>query len=369
MEEIVAVAKAFALEGAFHFVELTFEAVRRNGLGVLRPEVLPFRSMPLCESVAASAAAVALVFDVPQAWGVFDLALTAHIATYLWVETGIDAVAVAVLLFMVPSVSQYALCACLLMVALLMLQPRRSVPIALWLHALFMCFLASARLLSLSVVAQPVLATVCLGAGVEIACEALRRRMYGPYLSAPAYIGFGLEMALWMVTGVQFVDAAEWLKWTPTIHSGLPEELRGARFFCDSKLIRGVRFHTGRVVDDDAVAISIGEWDEIAFAPNAMGFVLALLASLRIPMSLRASVDEAASGARAIGATRLVLFFYELPSSVWLALTEGYAQTSDACMIRGALLLLPTRLTLRRITEALLSWILLRNGMQNGVGS
>lgn len=360
MEQLAAVAKAFALEGAFHFVQLTAEAVRRNGLGILRPEILPFRSMPLCESVAATAAAVALVFGAPAAWSVFDCAITAHVASYMWVETGIDAVAVAVLFFMVPTVAKYSLCACLLMPILLLLQPRRAIPLSLWLHALFVCFVTAARLLS--VLSRPLLATISLGIGIEIACEAFRERMYGPALKPPTRSGFFLQTFMWMVIGVRLVDAREWLKWTPVQSTELPEEVRGARFFCHSRLIRGVRFYTGRVVSPNTVAVSIGEWDEIAFAPSALGFLLALLASLRVPMSLRATVVDS-SGTKALTSMRLVLFFFEFPSSVWRALTESYTLTTDVCMIEGGLLLLPSRLTLRRITEALLSWALLRDGM------
>jgi hypothetical protein len=159
-----------------------------------------------------------------------------------------------------------------------------------------------------------------------------------------------------MLIGVRMVDAQAWLRWKPAMESGLPFDVRGVRFFCNSMLIRGIRFYTGRVVASDTVAVSIGEWDEIAFAPNPCGFVLALLASLRVPMSLRATINEEGT---ALSETRLIFFFFELPSWMWTSLTNSYEQTEDTCMIKGTTLLLPSRLTLRRITEALLSWILL----------
>lgn len=354
METLIAFSRAFALEGAFHFVELTLEAVRRNGITFLRPEVIPFRSMPLCEALASSAAAVALVFRVTSAWRVFNYAMVLHVATYLWVETGIDAVAVALLLFMAPEVTQYALSASILMTVLMTLQPRRTIPRALWQHAFFIAFLASARLLALC--GFEVAATISLGIAVEISAEAFRQRMYGPILQAPEHVGCGLKTIARMLIGVRLVDAQAWLRWKPAMESELPKDVRGVRFFCNSMLIRGVRFYTGRLVASDTVAVSIGEWDEIAFAPNPCGFLLALLASLRLPMSLRATID---SGRTALTDTRVIFFFFELPSTWWNALTNSYKQTEDTCMVKGATLLLPSRLTLRRITEAMLSWMLL----------
>lgn len=354
MDTLIAFSRAFALEGAFHYVELTLEAVRRNGITLLRPEVVPFRSMPLCEALASSAAALALVFHVEAAWQVFDYTMALHIATYLWVETGIDAVAVAFLLFMAPEVTRYALSANVLMVILMTLQPRRTIPRPLWQHAFFIAFLGAARLLVVQ--GYDVAATISLGVAVEISVEAFRQRMYGPILSAPDHVSCGLKTIMWMLIGVRLVDAQAWLRWKPAMHSGLPSGVRGVRFFCNSMLIRGVRFYTGRVVASDTVAVSIGEWDEIAFAPNLCGFALALLASLRLPMSLRATINKENN---ALSETRLIFFFFELPSSWWNSLTNTYEQTEDTCMIKGATLLLPSRLTLRRITEALLSWMLL----------
>lgn len=357
MNEVSALSKAFALEGAFHFVELTLEAVRRNGADLLRPEILPFRSMPLCEAVASSAAGIALVFDVPVAWDVFDVAMAVHVAAYLWVETGIHAVAIAFLLFLVPELTKFALPASLLVVILLMLQPRRVLPPSLWQHALFLSLLSSSRLLAFA--GHPVPATICLGVSVEVAAEAFSQRMYGPVLRSPEGASYGVRAGMWLLFGVRLVDARAWLRWRPAMPSGLPEGVRGVRFFCGSRIVRGVRFHTGRVVSRDTVAVSIGEWDEIAFAPNPLGFCLALLSSLRLPMSLRARMSE---GRDSLLDTRLVLLFFELPSSWWTSLTEGYEQTGGACMVEGATLLLPSRQTLRRITEALLSWMLLEGG-------
>lgn len=358
MDKVVALSKAFVLEGTFHFVELTFEAVRRNGVRFLQPEIIPFRTMPLCEAIASASAAAALVFGVGAAWVAFDYAIALHVATYLWVETGIDAVAVAFLLFMAPEVTRFALPANLLLVLLLTLQPRRALPRALWQHAFFLCFLASARFMALA--GYGVLATLLLGVAVQLAAEAFRQRLYGPTLHAPEHVGCGLKALMWVVIGVRLVDAQSWLRWEPAVASGLPPAVRGVRFFCNSQLIRGVRFYTGRVVAPRTVAVSIGEWDEIAFAPNVRGFLLALLASLRLPLSLRATFDEATG---ALTDTRLVFFFFELPPSWWCALTSSYEQTEDTCMVKGASLLLPSRLTLRRITEAVLSWMLLEQTM------
>ena len=358
MEQLLALSKAFALEGAFHFVELTFEAVRTSGLAFLRPEVTPFRSMPLCEAVAGSAAAIALVFGVSNAWLVLDYAMALHMAAYLWVETGVDAVAVAFLLFMAPEVTKFALAINLLMVMLMMLAPRRTLPVALWQHAIFICCLTSVRLLAQA--GCKVAATIALGVAVEVSADAFHRRMYGPTLRAPDHVGFGRETIMWMLFGVRLVDARAWLRWKPRVESGLPAKVQGVRFFCKSSLIRGVRFYTGRVVAKNTVAVSIGEWDEIAFAPNSSGFLLALLASLRLPISLRATIGEGGSSLRD---TRMVIFFFELPPLWWSALTNSYEQTDDTCMVEGATILLPSRLTLRRITEALLSWMLIRDAI------
>lgn len=354
MDTLVAFSRAFALEGAFHYLELTLEAVRKNGLTFLRPEVVPFRSMPLCEALASSAAALALVFQIETAWKVFDYTMTIHLAAYLWVETGIDAVAVAFLLFMVPEITQYALSANILMVVLMTLQPRRTIPRPLWKHSFFVTFLALSRLFAVQ--GYHLAATISLGVAVDVASEAFRQRMYGPILCAPEHASCGFRTCMWTLFGVRLVDAQAWLRWKPAMQSGLPADVRGVRFFCNSTLIRGVRFYTGRVVAPDTVAVSIGEWDEIAFAPNPCGFALALLASLRLPMSLRATVN---ADGNALTETRLIFFFFELPSSWWSSLTNSYRQTEDTCMIKGATLLLPSRVTLRRITEAILSWMLL----------
>lgn len=354
METLVAFSRAFALEGAFHFVELTLDAVRNNGVTFLRPEVVPFRSMPLFEALAGAVAALALVFRIAAAWTVFDYTMALHLATYLWIETGVDAVAVAILCFMAPEVTQYALSANILMVVLMTLPPRRTIPHTLWQHALFVAFLAFARLLAVQ--GLEVAATISLGIAVEISIEAFRRRMYGPILRAPGHVGCGLKTIMWMLIGVRLVDAQAWLRRKPVMESGLPKDIRGVRFFCNSMLIRGVRFYTGRVVASDTVAVAIGEWDEIAFAPNPCGFLLALLASLRLPMSLRATIDDERT---TLTDTRLIFFFFELPPTWWNALTNSYEQTEDTCMAKGTTVLLPSRLTLRRITEAILSWMLL----------
>ena len=60
---VLAVLHAVAFEGGFHFVQLVVEGARRSGVGVLLPEVLPFRTAPLFEAVACGAAAVALVLE------------------------------------------------------------------------------------------------------------------------------------------------------------------------------------------------------------------------------------------------------------------------------------------------------------------
>ena len=355
MEHFLAVSKAFALEGAFHFVEMVIEGIRRHGLKILRPEILPFKSMPLFEVFAGTAAAVATVFDVQTAWYFFDAALALHFAAYLWVETGIDLVATLLLTFIAPQMSRYAMSACLFMVTMILLQPRCTIPRSLWQHSVFIVLLSASRLLY--AIEQRLAAIICVGVAVEVAVAALSRRIYGNMLRAPSRIGFWLESIMWTFVGVRFVDAAAWLQIKPAVSSDLPENTRRALFFCNSQLIRGVRFYTGRVVDDDTVAISIGEWDEIAFAPNAYGFILALLASLRLPMSLRATIDQTKTH---ISNTRLVFLFFELPESLWTRLTESHEATNDACMQKGGLLLLPSRLTLRRITEVMLSWLFVK---------
>ena len=353
MDTAIAIVEAYALEGAFHFMELTFEVIRRSGVSVLVPEVFPFRSMPFADSAACSAAAVALVLRMPSAWRVFDVALAIQVASYLWIETGVDLVAVVVLFLLDPTVSQYSICASMLLVTVLMLQPRMTVSSALWKHSLFMCFLCSARLLSF--VGYTMLATITLVFAIEVACQALCERVYGRSLCSATHIGFGFRTFVWYAFGVRLVDAAEWLKQVPIVESGLPIDLRGARLFCKSPLVRGVRFYTGRVIDTHTVAITIGEWDEVAFAPNVLGFALAVLASLRIPISLRARINCKQD---TIIETKLILLFYELPSSIWYRLTSAYEPTDSVCMAKGTTILLPSRTTLRRITGSVLSWVL-----------
>lgn len=355
LEFVRATSRAFVLEAAFHFACLTIEAARRLGVvKAIQPEVYPFRSLPPVEAAACCAAAVGLAID-PSAWWAYDVAMLVHLASYLWVETGIDVVVITVLvLAATPSLLVYAQLGVLAIavtgVAALLSQQRLP-PFALWMHAAMLLLLTAARVLART---HPLIALIFGGLAAEVACEAFRQRTHGRWLRAPTTVSYGLATLLWMTVGIQVVDARDWLGFTPNAPSGLPEAVRGNRLFCGSRVVRGLRLHSGRRVSEREVAIAVGEWDELCFAPSLGGFVLSLLASIRVPFSIRAAVEPDEGGTLRLTCVRPVVCFFELPPSAWDAMA---APTGDQCMLEGACVLVPTRLTLRRATEALLSWV------------
>lgn len=343
------------LEGTCFYGQIVVEAVRWNGLAAITPDVLPFRSSPLTDVAVYAALTLssgAFAEPIPHAFVFAAVAL--QVASFLWVEVGTDVVALMLMVFLIPQALSYALHASLGMCTLLMLQPRLAVPPALWFHTLNVALVSASAFAHARGATLWSLATAIVG--VELAIFAYVIRVYGARVMPAAGTAAWKFVLFNVLLGVKLQDARQWMRTRPITRSGLPEPIRRTHYFCESTLLRAVRFHYGRVASDGRVALWIGEWDEVAFANNLPGFVLALVFSLRIPISLRA--DVAADGA-SLENIRLVVCFLETPVWVWTWLTTQWRTTDSSCMLDGQNVFVGNRALLRRLTKLVIGVLML----------
>tara|TARA_B100000683_G_scaffold198194_1_gene191321 strand:- start:4268 stop:5365 length:1098 start_codon:yes stop_codon:yes gene_type:complete len=347
------------LEGIAFYSQMIVENARWNGAKNVLPHVLPYASSPLTELMVIASAGALYALQTDLAMTAFSVSMAAHFGTYVWVETGLDAVSLMLMIFLVPGAGSLSPHAYMLLLVLQLLQPWRQITMDLvfgFLQAV--CVIASMFLYhttQLDDIYRVDGAILLCIVALELAAFGYVRRAHGPR-AMPSPKNKTLHFVLFnLILGVKRVEASQWRNAEPVSRTGLPESARGVAYFCNSNLIRAVRIHTGRVAPDGRVSIFVGEWDEMAFALNPMGFVLALLFSLRLPLSLRATLDEGGE----LSDIRLVVFFVETPRFVWDYLTTQTRSTDDSCIVDNRDVFVGGRMTLRRVTKLIVSFLLL----------
>lgn len=348
---IFSLAVGSLAESNLYFLQLIVDAMRWGGSGSLMPGVSPFKSSPVFELLAHASLLLSAGFDGPD---LFPYAMLGMFSSYVWTETGFDAIMLIAMLLLLPGAINYAIHAFMLLVALQLLQPRRHIPRELWIATAQMPLLVAAYAFQRA--GHPFLTVVLAWLCSEIASYYYAERAYGPCVwPAAKKTPMWLALLITLVFGVNHVDARAWHAQAPTQPSTLPAEMHTITYFCNSRIVRAVRIHTGRVIDERTVAIWIGSWDEMAFARTVWGGLASLLFSLRLPLTLRARL---ADDGTTLEDVRLVAFFFETPPCVWRFLTRTWSSTDDSCVMDGDDHLVASRTSLRRVSKLVISGLL-----------
>lgn len=339
----------YAAASTFCLVQLLFECVRLHGLqSFLAPSIFPFHASALTEVLMTITATLALCTAPPSHqdswWSLFQVLSTLQIFAFLWTESASEWAFVLLAATLTEHWLPYAPCAWLAVSLVVVARADvsrdhlRSTAVALLQVAGW--YVANHA---------PIWACVAFVLSAQLTIETLHLRTFGALPERYAGISNAKHIFLENVIGVRCVDAVAWHNHPSAAPTVLPPELRGARWWCDARVLRARRLHTSRTVGGD-VQLPLAYWDEVAFAPSPMGTLACFVAGLRLPITTVARLEtDATTGHVVLRQKAVVFLLWPLPTAVRFeqSLSPGGPCPGHSCV------LVPTRLTMRRVTELL----------------
>ena len=348
----IASVTAFAIETTFMMLQLTCESFRVGGVRSLTPSVAPFRPFTLAEAASNVFVLFAIMSD-PWWWDAFSVTCAVQVAGYLWSETSGEWSVLVLTLIFVPGALKYAVDIYLLLCAILVSHGKTGAQEIR--QACTAMFQLGAWMLSKR--EGGVFSFLMAGIGAELAIFSLHRRITGtpPALKdGPPWI---VHMLLIYVAGMRYTDARSWHEHVPSTPSCLPEEVKGCTWRCQtSSSVVARRIHSSALLEDGTVLLPF-YWEELAFRPTLRGGLLCLLCGLRLPITVRAKLVSINASLQ-LKQTDVLVFGWVLPEAVSSAFEDSLVPGERCPTVE--VVLTPTRLTLRRVTELILTISLLR---------
>jgi hypothetical protein len=354
---LLVVACAWMLGAYFHLLGTLIEGLRMRGWAIVIPELYPFRSLPVLECCILGVHVYELVIWENDLGSTFDTLVIALVLVYTWLESSLDVVGVFALLFATPGALDYSLVVWQIFLIALLLQPQVKISDELWyFSSLLILTTLSRKLTFFSSPTQPWPFLLCALA-IEVSAYSFRRRVFGYNPEYTASVPLWWATIVRRVTGIRIVSVDSWLGNNNDVPSALPPAVRGVVWYGGENVVQARRLHTARKIDDFTYAVPVAEWDEIAFSATGVGFLYAVLSSLRLPSSIRIKMN---ADKQTIASVFLVVLFLKctngISESILGPLHPRHAlvttQTDDR-VPTPTCVLIPTRLTLRRVMELL----------------
>mgnify|MGYP007047360626 CR=1 FL=1 len=343
---------AYSLETTFMMLQLTMEAFRVKGGAYLFPSIFPFRPFILAEAASNVSVILALFWNDTWWWSVFSVICSIQIAGYLWSETSGEWAVLSVTTIFAPNALQYAPDAYLFLCAILVLNSGRMRSQEMRQALTAVSQVGSWMLMrSGHIIPSYLLA----GIGAEMAIVSLHYRITGPPPTLSSDISRPVHAFLLYVCGIRYTDSESWHRHVPNTPSCLPDDLKGCTWRCESRSIVARRVHSSvclEVEEGEEVIMLPFYWQEVAFAPTLRGCILCLLTGLRLPITVRATISNR-DGERYLRQTEILVFGIVLPRSISTRFENGLLPGERCPTVKAVLT--PTRLTLRRVTEVMLT--------------
>lgn len=345
---------AYTCASAFHLCQILVENVRLHGARDLVPSVCPYQPSLLGETVLSSVTALALFASNGGFWwSLFRMACGAQVVATIWSETASEWALLYVAHLFMPSSLTYAPVTWALVNVVggccrgITLCPVSAASVAVSQVIGFHLFLGG----------RSFLACFFFMLASEVAIARAYLRSFGNPPKRYEGVPLAWHVLLEYVVGLRCVDAISWHEHSSSAPSCLPEAVRGSQWRCKATVLRARKLHTSRVVEN-GVQLPLAYWDEVAFAPTAAGAMACCLVGLRPPFTIVAEVVEEGESVHLIQ-KEVVFLLWPLPSVVTQyfrgTLSPGRPCPSEKCVF------VPTRLTLRRATELLLTIFFLRH--------
>lgn len=350
---LVATLMAYVASTAFHMIQLLARIYVKEGVEALAPTVLPFRPCAVLDVLLGIFMSLAIINSDDGQWLYIPWLSALQIVAFVWSEKAVEWASILFAMCFVPDL--LALSPLGWIFLNIVLAARKNGRNGEAVSAVAACIQMAAYFLRPNMVQS----AICCCLSAEMIIYTLRNRLNGVVAERYQGIPYVTHLILEYIIGIRCVNAHSWSTYQSGTTYVIPNNLIGVHWRCENRFVVGRRLQYSVLLSDGRVQMPLAYWNEVAFAPNVYGAAGAILAGLRLPLTTRVSIVINEEGGVSLRQEDVVFLNWVVPEPFSRPFQQSLLPGSPCPSVTAVLV--PTQLTLRRVTELFLTLAFLRH--------